>query len=85
MDATTVDLCLSVFRWARFRKTKSILKIHILLDHQGHFLRCIIITDGKTHEIEVARKLCLEPDSMLIIDRTYIDYCWLYQIHLQEA
>jgi hypothetical protein len=85
MDATTVDLCLSVFRWAKFRKTKGALKIHTLLDHRGHIPRCIVITDGKTHEIEVARKLRLEPDSILIIDKGYIDYCWLYQIHLQEA
>ena len=85
LDATTVDLCLSVFRWARFRTTKGALKIHTLLDHRGHIPRCIIITDGKTHEIQVARKLRLEADSILIIDKAYIDYCWLYQIHLQEA
>ena len=85
LDATTVDLCLSVFRWAKFRKTKGALKIHTLLDHQGHIPRCVIITDGKTHEIKVARKLRLEADSILIIDKAYIDYCWLYQIHLQQA
>jgi len=85
LDATTVDLCLSVFRWARFRKTKGALKIHTLLDHRGHIPRCIIITEGKTHEIEVARKLRLEADSILIIDKAYIDYCWLYHIHLQDA
>lgn len=85
MDATMVDLCLSVFRWAKFRKTKGALKIHTLLDHCGHIPRCAIITDGKTHEIEVARKVRLEPDSILIIDKAYIDYCWLYQIHLQDA
>ncbi|MBW2305998.1 MAG: IS4 family transposase [Deltaproteobacteria bacterium] len=85
LDATTVDLCLSVFRWAKFRKTKGALKIHTLLDHRGHIPRCIIVTDGKTHEIQAARKLRLEPDSILIIDRAYIDYCWLYQIHLQDA
>jgi len=85
LDATTVELCLSVFRWAKFRKTKGALKIHTLLDHRGHIPRCVIVTDGKTHEIEVARKLKLEPDSILIIDKAYIDYCWLYQIHLQEA
>jgi hypothetical protein len=85
LDATMVDLCLSVFRWAKFRKTKGALKIHTLLDHRGHIPRCAIITDGKAHELEVARKLKLEPDSILIIDKAYIDYCWLYQIHLQEA
>jgi hypothetical protein len=85
MDATVVDLCLSVFRWAKFRKTKGALKIHTLLDHRGHIPRCVIITDGKTHEIEVARKLRLEPDSILIIDKAYIDYCWLYQIDLQDS
>jgi hypothetical protein len=85
LDATTVELCLSVFRWAKFRKTKGALKIHTLLDHRGHIPRCIVISDGKTHEIEVARKLRLEPDSILIIDEAYIDYCWLYQIHLQDA
>jgi hypothetical protein len=72
LNATKVELSLSVFLRAKFRKTKDALKIHTLLDHLGHMPHRIIITDGKTQEIEAARKLKLEPDSILIIDRAYI-------------
>lgn len=85
LDSTTIGLCLSLFQWARFRKRKGAVKIHTLLDHRGHIPSCVIISDGKTHDIVVARRMRLEPDSILIIDRAYIDFCWLYQLHLQEV
>ena len=85
LDSSTIDLCLSLFRWAKFRKRKGAVKIHTLLDHRGHLPCCLIVTDGKTHDITAARRLRFEPDSILIIDRGYIDYCWLHSVHLQDA
>lgn len=85
LDSSTVDLCLSLFSWAKFRKRKGAVKIRTLLDHRGHLPCCIIVTDGKTHDIIAARMLRFEPDSILIIDRAYIDYCWLHSVHLQDA
>jgi hypothetical protein len=85
LDSTTIGLCLSLFRWAKFRKRKGAVKIHTLLDHRGQIPSCVIMTDGKTHDIVAARRMRLEPDSILIVDRAYIDFCWLYQLHLQEV
>lgn len=84
LDSTIISLCISLFRWARFRKRKGAVKIHTLLDHRGHIPSCAIITDGKTPDIVAARRMRFEPDSILIIDRAYVDFCWLYQLHLQE-
>ena len=76
LDATTVDLCLKVFDWAKFRKRKGAIKLHVMLDHNGHIPSFCVITPGREHEIEVARKQRYEPDSILIFDRGYVDYHW---------
>ncbi len=76
MDATVIDLCASVFDWARFRRTKGAVKLHLLLDHDG-FLPCYaVITEGKQHEVRVARQLEYQPGTLLVMDRGYNDYGW---------
>ena len=85
LDSSTIDLCLSVFPWAAFRKTKGALKIHCLLDHRGCIPSFITVTDGKSHDVKVAKELDLPlvPDSILTIDRGYIDYGYLYSLHTE--
>jgi hypothetical protein len=79
LDASVIDLCLSVFPWAKFRKTKGAIKLHCLYDHSGALPSFVTITDGKKHDVTVARKtdLPLSPDSIISIDRAYIDFNWL--------
>jgi hypothetical protein len=73
-DATTIDLCLSLFDWAHYRKTKGAVKLHLLLDHDGYLPTFITITDGKTHEVNMARELKVAPGSIIALDRGYNDY-----------
>ena len=83
LDATVIDLCASVFDWARFRRTKGAVKLHLLLDHDG-FLPCYaVITEGKQYEIGVARQLRYEPGTLLAIDRGYLDYGWFADLSQQ--
>ena len=84
-DASVVDLCLSVFPWAKFRRTKGAIKLHALLDHDGHIPSFVRVSTGSTHDIQQARQLVLEPDSIVTFDRGYVDYQWFYQLHLQRA
>lgn len=76
MDATVIDLCATVFDWALYQRTKGAVKLHLLLDHQGHLPCYAVITEGKQHEIRVARQLHYEPGTLLAIDRGYVDYEW---------
>jgi hypothetical protein len=85
LDATTIDLCAEMFDWARFRRTKGAVKIHLLLDHDGHLPRYAVITDGKTSEIEVARRLELPPGSIVVFDRGYNDYLWFTELTLFDV
>jgi hypothetical protein len=83
LDATVVDLCLSLFPWAKFRKRKGALKLHYLYDHGGSLPSFLVVTDAKQHEIKVAKEqdIPLVPDSILSIDKAYIDYNWLYSLN----
>jgi hypothetical protein len=76
LDSTTIDLCLSVFPWARFRRAKGAVKVHVGLDHDGLLPSFITVTDGKTHDITVGRTLDLPAGSIVAMDRAYIDYTW---------
>ena len=76
MDASVIDLCLSVFPWASFRRTKAGIKMHTVLDHDGYLPSFISISEAKTHEIEVARCLRLPKGSIVVADRAYTDYSW---------
>jgi hypothetical protein len=74
LDATTIDLCLSVFPWAPFRQTKAAIKLHTLLDLRGNIPSFIFISDGKFHEINVLDQLIPEPGAFYVMDRGYIDF-----------
>lgn len=84
LDASTIDLCLSVFPWARFRTTKGAVKLHVGLDHDGLLPAFLNITDGKTHDITAARAMQLPKDSILVIDRGYTDYTWYNQLNTND-
>ena len=77
LDATVIDLCLSAFDWAKFRRTKGAIKLHLLLDHDGCLPCYGVLSDGKTHEIRVARTLEWPPGSIVVMDRGYVDYRFL--------
>lgn len=85
LDSSVIDLSLSVFDWAKFRRTKGALKLHLLLDHDGYLPSFAVITDGKTSDIKVARKLRFDAGSVLIMDRGYIDYEWFVQLTQQAV
>ena len=74
LDATTIDLCLSVFPWAPFRSTKAAIKLHTLLDLRGSIPSFIRISDGKWHEVNVLDELITEPGAFYVMDRGYIDF-----------
>src|SRR5262245_45808385 len=74
LDATTIDLCLSVFPWASFRSTKAAVKLHTLLDLRGSISSFIFISDGKLHDVNVLDHLVPEPGAFYVMDRAYIDF-----------
>jgi hypothetical protein len=78
LDSSTIDLCLSLFPWARFRKRKSAIKLHTLLDLRGSIPSFISITDGKVHDVNVLDELIPEPGSIYVMDRAYLDFKRLY-------
>jgi hypothetical protein len=82
LDATVIDLCLSMFPWAKFRTRKGALKLHYQFDHSGHLPSFLTITDGKRHEVAVAKEsFDVIPDSIYCFDRGYLDTTWLRRIH----
>ena len=84
IDASTIDLCLSVFPWAEFRSTKAAVKLHMGLDHDGLIPAFLDITDGKTHDIAVARTLQLPRHSIVVMDRGYNDYAWFNHLNSRQ-
>ncbi|MCP5274250.1 MAG: IS4 family transposase [Burkholderiales bacterium] len=80
LDASTIDLSLSVFPWADFRSTKGAIKLHVGLNHNGYLPEFAVITDGKTSDIEVGRTLAFPTGSIVAMDRGYIDYAWFNQL-----
>src|SRR5450755_3794921 len=81
LDATTIDLCLSVFPWASFRSTKAAIKLHTLLDLRGNIPTFIHISDGKMHEVNILDRLLPEPGAFYIMDRGFLDFERLYRFH----
>ena len=80
LDATTIDLCLSLFPWAEFRQTKSAIKLHTLLDLRGSIPTFIYISDGKLHEVNILDDLMLEAGAIYVMDRGYLDFFRLYRL-----
>ena len=74
MDSTTIDLCLSIFDWAHYRKTKGAIKLHLLLDHDGYLPSFAIISEGNIHDVKIAQQLNFDPHTIVIDDRGYVDY-----------
>lgn len=85
LDSTTIDLCLSLFPWAKFRKRKGAVKLHTLLDLRGSIPTVIFITHGKVHDIQILDHLRKEPGAIYLMDRGYVDFARLYKIHQSMA
>jgi hypothetical protein len=85
LDASTIDLCMSLFPWAKFRTTKSAVKLHTLLDLRGNIPALIIITDGKVHDANILDELVPEPGAIYIMDRGYLDFARLFLMHQSRA
>ncbi len=78
-DSTTIDLCLSLFPWAQFRRRKSAVKLHTLLDLRGNIPTAVYVTGGQVHDVNLLDRLALEAAAFYLLDRGYIDYRRLYQ------
>jgi transposase len=85
LDSTTIDLCLSLFPWARFRKAKGAVKMHTLLDLRGNIPSFVDITDGKVHDVNILDALIPEPGAIYIMDKAYLDFERLYNLHQNAA
>jgi transposase len=85
LDSTTIDLCLSLFPWAQFRKHKGAIKLHTLLDLRGSIPTFIRVTDGLVHDVNILDELIPEPGCFYIMDRGYLDFDRLYILHLFHA
>jgi hypothetical protein len=85
LDSSTIDLCLSMFPWARFRKTKSAIKLHTLLDLRGSIPSFIAITDGKVHDVNILDVLVPEPGAIYVMDKAYLDFERLYTLQQCSA
>jgi hypothetical protein len=82
LDSSTIDLCRSVFPWARFRSTKSGIKLHTLLDLKGSIPSFVSITEAKVHDVNILDELIVEPGATYVMDRAYLDFFRLYRMHL---
>ena len=80
LDASTIDLCLSVFPWADFRTTKGAVKLHVGLNHAGYLPEFVTVTDGKDHDVTVGRTLAFPKGSIVAVDKGYNDYAWYKQL-----
>jgi len=85
LDSTTIDLCLSLFPWAKFRKRKGAIKLHTLLELRGNFPSTVIVTPGKVSDVKILDRLVFEPGAFYIMDRGYLDFGRLYSIHLSPS
>ncbi len=74
LDASTIDLCLKLFPWAHFRKTKAAVKLHTMIDLQGSIPVFISITDGSVHDVNILDQIVFEPGSIYVMDRGYVDF-----------
>jgi len=77
LDSTTIDLCLSVFDWAKFRTTKGAVKLHVKLNHSGYIPNFVSLTNGKVHDQKAARMIPFDKDDVVVLDRAYCDLEWL--------
>ena len=85
LDASTIDLTLSLFPWAKFRKTKGAIKLHAMIDLRGNIPAFLTITDGKVHDVKAAPQVPIEAEGIYVVDRAYIDFDWLRGIDETDA
>ena len=85
LDSTTIDLCLSLFPWARFRQSKGAVKMHTLLDLHGNIPTCVFISDGKLADVKILDQLILEAGSFYVMDRGYVDFERLHRFNAASA
>jgi transposase len=85
LDATTIDLCLTLFPWAPFRRHKAAVKLHTLLDLRGNIPTFIRVSSGKTHEVNILDELIIEPGAFYVMDKGYLDFGRLFRLHRQAA
>lgn len=85
LDATTIDLCLSLFPWAQFRRRKSAVKLHTLMDLRGSIPTVVIVTGGQVHEVNILDELFWEAGAIYLMDRAYLDFRRLYRLHQSGA
>ena len=85
LDSTTIDLCLSLFPWAKFRKRKGVIKLHTLIDVQSQIPVCITITNGKVHDVNILDEMFFEPAAIYVMDRGYVDFQRFFKISQSSA
>ena len=85
LDASTVDLTLSLFPWAKFRQSKGAIKLHAMIDLRGNIPAFLTITDGKVADIKATPHIAIEPQGIYVVDRAYTDFQWLFNIDQAEA
>ena len=85
LDSTVIPLCLSVFDWAQYKRTKGAVKLHLVLDHDGYLPSYAVLTDGRTADIKAARTMAFAAGTMLVFDRGYSDYNWWLQLTRQKV
>jgi hypothetical protein len=85
LDGSIIDLSASLFDWAKYRRTKGAIKLHLLLDHDGYLPSFAVVSEGKTSEIKVARTLRFAPETILAIDRGYTDYAWFLELTQEQV
>jgi hypothetical protein len=83
LDSSVIDLSLSLFDWAKFRRTKGAVKLHLLLDHDGYLPSFAVVTDGKSADVRVARQLQFAPGTIVVMDRGYVDFRWFAELTTQ--
>ena len=85
LDASIIDLTLSLFPWAKFLKTKGAIKLHAMIDLRGNIPAFLTITDGKVHDVKAAPLVPIEPEGIYVVDRGYVDFAWLWSVHQTGA
>ena len=85
LDSTSIDLCATLYDWARYKRTKGAAKVHLLLDNDGHLPVFACITDGKNHDVTVGRQMRFQPGTIVVVDKGYVDYAWWQQISEEGA
>jgi hypothetical protein len=85
IDSTVIPLCLSMFDWAKYKRAKGAVKLHMVLDHDGYLPSYAVLSDGKTSDITAAKTMTFAPDTMLVFDRGYTDYDWWLLLTRQKV